>query len=273
MRRFAHLWLPPLGLIAALLLAWEAWVRVRGVEPYVLPAPSRLWPAFWEARPLLAGHVRTTLTETLVGVVLGAALGAALAILIASVPLLRRALEPVLVASQTIPLIVLAPLLVLWFGFGMAPKIVIVVLIVFFPVAVSTSAGLLAADREQIDLVRSLGARRRQVLRLVTLPSALPSFFSGLRISSAYAVAGAVYGELIGSSSGLGLFIERSRRSYRVDQVLVAVMVIALLSAALFGLVHLLSRLVTPWDRPLEPGPAPTSPRREVRRPRERTPA
>jgi ABC-type nitrate/sulfonate/bicarbonate transport system permease component len=273
MRRLLHHGLPPLALLAALLLTWELWVRLRDVQPYVLPPPSRLWPAFWESRSLLAGHLRTTLTETVVGVALGAALGAVLAVAIASAPLLRRALEPVLVASQTIPLIVLAPLLVLWFGFGMAPKIVIVVLIVFFPVAVATTAGLLAADHEQIDLVRSLGAGRRQVLRLVTLPSALPSFFAGLRISSAYAVAGAVYGELIGSSSGLGLFIERSRRSYRVDQVLVAVVVIALLSAALFGLVHLLGRLLTPWDRPHEPGRAPTEARRPARPAPERTPA
>jgi ABC-type nitrate/sulfonate/bicarbonate transport system permease component len=243
-------------LLAVLLASWELWVRVRDVAPYVLPPPSRIWPAFWEARPLLGGHLSTTLTETVLGVVLGAALGAVLAVVIAGVPLLRRALEPLLVASQTIPLIVLAPLLVLWFGFGMTPKIVIVVLIVFFPVAISTAAGLMATDPEQIDLVRSLGARRRQVFRLVTLPSALPSFFAGLRISAAYAVAGAVYGELIGGSSGLGLFIERSRRSYRVDQVLVAVLLITLLSAALFGLVHLLSRLAMPWARAADQRPS-----------------
>ncbi len=255
MRRTARAWLPPVVLLAALLGVWELWVRLRHVPPYVLPAPSRLWPAFWTARPLLWGHLRTTLGETVLGVVLGAALGAVLAIAIASVPLLRRALSPLLVASQTIPLIVLAPLLVLWFGFGVTPKVVIVVLIVFFPVAISTATGLMAVDQDQIDLARSFGASRAQVLRLVTLPGALPSFFSGLRISSAYAVAGAVYGELIGGSSGLGLFIERSRRSYRVDQVLVAVVLIALLSAALYGLVNLASRLATPWNRPPEKTP------------------
>ncbi|MPY94515.1 MAG: ABC transporter permease subunit [Acidimicrobiia bacterium] len=259
-------WLPPLALLAALVLIWEAWVRVRGVATYVLPPPSHLWPAFWEARPLLGAHLRTTLAETVAGVVLGAALGAVLAVAVASVGLLRRALEPLLVASQTIPLIVLAPLLVLWFGFGMTPKVVVVVLIVFFPVAVSTAAGLTSADPEQVDLVRSLGASRHQVLRLVTVPTALPSFFAGLRISSAYAVAGAVYAELIGGSSGLGLFIERSRRSYRVDQVLVAVVLIALLSAALFGLVHLASRLFTPWNAPSATSTSTSD------RPRERTP-
>jgi ABC-type nitrate/sulfonate/bicarbonate transport system permease component len=249
-------WSPPVLLLLGLLAVWEVWVRARDVAPYVLPPPSDLWPAFWEARPLLGGHLRTTLTETVVGVVLGAALGATLAVAIASVGVVRRALEPLLVASQTIPLIVLAPLLVLWFGFGMTPKVVVVVLIVFFPVAVSTAAGLMSADAEQVDLVRSLGAGRRQVLRLVTIPAALPSFFAGLRISSAYAVAGAVYAELIGGSSGLGLFIERSRRSYRVDQVLVAVVLIALLSAALFGLVQLASRIFTPWDTTTDAAPA-----------------
>ena len=170
-----------------------------------------------------------------------------LAIAVASAAPVRRVLEPLLVASQTIPLIVLAPLLVYWFGFGMTPKVVVVVLIVFFPVAISTAAGLAAADREQIDLVRSLGADRLTVLRLVLVPSALPSFFSGLRISAAYAVAGATLGELIGGRSGLGIYIARSQRAFRFDQILAGVLVVATLSAALFGLIHLLARLATPW--------------------------
>src|SRR5436190_8956 len=172
-------------------------------EPDVLPAPSRVATALWDTRDVLQGHIVTTVTETALGVLLGAALGVTLAILVASSGLARRTVEPLLVASQTIPLIVLAPLLVLWFGFGMTPKVVVVVLIVFFPVAISTASGLASADSEQLDLVRSLGAGRLQELRLVRVPAALPSLFSGLRISSTYAVAGATLGVLIGGRAGL----------------------------------------------------------------------
>jgi ABC-type nitrate/sulfonate/bicarbonate transport system permease component len=222
-------------------------VRWRDTKSYLLPAPSRVAVALWDTRQVLRGHVVTTVVETALGVGLGAALGVALAVAVASAAPVRRVLEPLLVASQTIPLIVLAPLLVYWFGFGMTPKVVVVVLIVFFPVAVSTAAGLAGADREQIDLVRSLGAGRLTVLRLVLIPSALPSFFSGLRISAAYAVAGATLGELIGGRSGLGIYIARSQRAFRFDQILAGVVVVAGLSALLFGLVHLLARLTTPW--------------------------
>jgi ABC-type nitrate/sulfonate/bicarbonate transport system permease component len=239
--------LPPLLFLAVLVAAWEGWVRWRQTKSYLLPAPSRVAGALWNTREVLWGHVGTTVAETALGVVLGAALGVILAIAVASAAPVRRVLEPLLVASQTIPLIVLAPLLVYWFGFGMTPKVVVVVLIVFFPVAVSTAAGLASADQEQIDLVRSLGARRPGVLRLVLIPSALPSFFSGLRISAAYAVAGATLGELIGGRSGLGIYIARSQRAFRFDQILAGVVVVAVLSAVLFGLIHLLARLATPW--------------------------
>jgi ABC-type nitrate/sulfonate/bicarbonate transport system permease component len=204
--------------------------------------------AFWDTRDLLWMHARTTVAETALGVVLGALLGVALAVAIASSAPVRRVLEPLLVASQTVPLIVLAPLLVYWFGFGMTPKVIVVVLIVFFPVAVSTTSGLVGAEREQVDLVRSFGAGRLQVLRLVLVPTALPSFFAGLRISAAYSVAGATLGELIGGRSGLGIYIARSQRAFRYDQILAGVVIVAALSATLFGLLHLLARLTTPWQ-------------------------
>lgn len=249
MRRILTTWAPPCLVAAALVGLWELWVRVRRVPRYVLPAPSRVAGAFWEMKGTLGPHVATTLAETVIGMTLGAFVGVAIAGAIAASPLVRRTLEPLLVASQTIPLIVLAPLLVLWFGFGLAPKIVVVALIVFFPVAITTSAGLLAVDRDQIDLVRSLGANRKQQFRLVLFPSALASFFAGLRIAAAYAVAGAVYGEFVGGERGLGLVILRAKNSTKIDRVLVAVAIIALLSAGLFGLVHLAARLAMPWER------------------------
>ncbi|HSJ43221.1 MAG TPA: ABC transporter permease [Euzebyales bacterium] len=241
--------LPHAILIAALLLAWELGVRVFETPAYILPPPSQILAAFGEVRGLLGGHVATTLTEALVGIVAGAVAGVALAVAVWAVPLFRRLAYPLLVASQTIPMIVLAPLLVLWFGFGLTPKVVVVALIAVFPVAISTVHGLSSADAEQIDLLRSMGADRRDILRLVLVPGATPAFFAGLRIASAYAVAGAVIAEWVGASSGLGLFLTRSQTSFRVDRVFVGVAVIAVLSIALFGLVDLLSRVAAPWQR------------------------
>jgi len=253
-RRFLGSWaaraweyLPALLLLAALVAGWEAWVRVFDTKPYILPAPSRVWSAFLDVRGVLPGHIRTTMTEAVLGLVYGAVVGVVLAVLIASLPLVRRVLYPLLVVSQTIPMVVLAPLLIAWFGFGMTPKIVVVALIAFFPIVVSTAEALAGADPEMVGLVRSMGAGRLQVMRYVLLPSALPAFFAGLKIAAAYAVVGAVIGEWVGASSGLGLFITRSQRSFRVDQIFVAVVVVALTSIALFGVVHVLARLVSPW--------------------------
>jgi putative hydroxymethylpyrimidine transport system permease protein len=239
--------LPATVFLVALIAGWEAWVRVRDVPSYLVPAPSELWQAFLDQRGTLPEHTRTTLGEALLGLFFSAVLGVALAALIASVPLARRVLYPLLVLSQNIPVLVLAPLLAVWFGFGMTPKVVIVVLIGFFPIAVNTADGLLNADREMVALVRSMGANRWQVLRTVLVPSAVPSFFAGLQIGAAYAVIGAVIAEWMGASSGLGLFITRSQRAFRTDQIFMAVVLIALVSIALFGAVQLLARLVMPW--------------------------
>ncbi len=240
-------WVAPLLLVIALLTAWQLWVSVGHVAAYLLPAPSRIAGAFVSSRGLLAGHVMTTSVEALLGLLAGAGAGVLLAVAIASVGLLRRVLYPLLVASQTIPMVVLAPLLVLWFGYGLTPKVVVVALIVFFPVVVSTVTGLAGADHELVDLVRSMGASRRQVLRTVLFPAAVPAFFAGLQISSAYAVAGAVIGEWVGAQSGLGVFIDRARASYAVDRIFVAVVVVAALSMLLFGLVSLAARMASPW--------------------------
>lgn len=243
----AREYLPAALLLILLIAGWEAWVRVFDTKPYILPAPSRVWSAFLDVRGQIPGHARTTLVEALLGLTIGAGIGVTLAALLSAMPLLRRVLYPLLVISQTIPMVVLAPLLIAWFGFGMTPKIVVVALIAFFPIAVSTADALTGADREMVGLVRSMGAGRLQVLRYVLLPAALPAFFAGLKIAAAYAVAGAVIGEWVGASSGLGLFITRSQRAFRVDQIFVAVAFVAFASVALFAAVHVLSRLALPW--------------------------
>jgi ABC-type nitrate/sulfonate/bicarbonate transport system permease component len=256
-RRLVLAWAPPLLFAAALVGAWELWVIVRDSPSYVLPSPGRVVGAFGDSAGLLPRHVTATVAESVAGLGIGALAGAAIAGLLAGVPVARRMLEPILVASQTIPMIVLAPLLVIWFGIGAAPKVVVVALITFFPVAVSTASGLAGADPDLVELVRSMGARPGQVLRVVRVPAAVPSFFAGLRIAAAYAVAGAVIGELVAGERGLGVFINRSRSSFQVDRIFVAVVVVAVLSALLFAAVGVLARLAAPWQRPPSPLPRP----------------
>ncbi len=239
--------LPATLLLVALVCLWEGWVRAFDTKPYILPAPSRIWNAFLEVRGLLPAHIRTTLSEALLGLAVAAALGVALAAVMASVPLVRRVLYPLLVVSQTIPMVVLAPLLIIWFGFGMTPKVVVVTIIGFFPIVVSTVDGLTGADREMVGLVRSMGANRVQVLRHVLIPAATPAFFAGLKIAAAYAVLGAVIGEWVGASSGLGIYITRSQTAFRTDRVFVGIVVVAALSIALFLAVQVLARLASPW--------------------------
>ena len=222
-------------------------MRVAGTPSYLLPPPGSLLDAFLDQRAVLPVHIRTTLSEALLGLAFAALLGVGAAALIASLPLARRVLYPLLVVSQNIPVLVLAPLLAVWFGFGLTPKVLIVVLIGFFPIAVNTADGLMNADREMVALVRSMGADRLKVLRLVLIPSAVPSFFAGLQIGAAYAVIAAVIAEWMGASSGLGLFIIRSQRAFRTDQIFMAVVLIALISITLFVCVHLLARYAMPW--------------------------
>jgi len=239
---------PPALFVVALLALWELWASRSTSRNPVVPAPSRIWRAFLDTAHLLPAHLRTTLTETAAGVVVGVAAGVVVAVVVSGWPLARRVLQPLLVVSQTVPVQVLAPLLVLWAGFGLAPKIVVVSLVVFFPVAVATAGGLQNVDVELTELVRSFGGGRAVLLRLVLIPAALPGLFAGLRISLTYAVAGAVIGESIGATSGLGLYIARSQRAFRYDQVFVGVAVVALLSVVLFSLVSVLARVLCPWQ-------------------------
>jgi ABC-type nitrate/sulfonate/bicarbonate transport system permease component len=246
MRAVRTMW-PPLLLIALIIAGWEVIVRWRAVPEYLLPSPSQIVAAAITAGPLLPGHLGTTVTEALLGIALGGTAGVALALSVALSEPLRRAVAPLLVVSQTIPLVVLAPLLVVWLGFGAAPKVVVVALIVVFPVAVSTAAGLGSADPELVELVRSMGGHRFTVLRTVSIPTAIPACFAGLRISVTYAVGGAVVGEWVGATSGLGVFIDQASRSYRVDDIFVATVLIAGLSFALYGAVGLVARWASPW--------------------------
>ncbi len=244
-------WLPPVVAFALLIGAWQVWVQVRGVEPWLVPSPGRIAREAVRLAPHLGGPVRTTLVEATWGLVLGALLGVVLALAIARFRLARQVLYPIVAISQTIPMIVLAPLLVVWFGFGIAPKIVLVTLIVLFPVLVATVGGLDGADPDLVELVRSTGAGERQILRTVRLPAARPAFFGGLRIAATYAIGGAVVAEYLGGSTrdtGLGKLIQRSQASYDVDRIFVAVAVVGILTALLFAAIDQLARVAVPWE-------------------------
>lgn len=246
-REVIERYVAPLVLFGALLLAWEAAPRALSTPRWMLPTPTDIARATVEVRDVLPAQIRTTLTEAMIGLAAAATSGLVVALAIAGSAFVRRLLYPLLVISQNIPLIVLAPLLAVWFGFGMLPKVLIVALVGFFPIAIATADALVHADPELLDLLRTMGASRWQVLRIVRLPGAIPAFFAGLRISATYAIFGAVIGEWVGARAGLGLFITRSQTAYRTDRVFVAVIVIAAISMALFALVQVAERLAMPW--------------------------
>jgi ABC-type nitrate/sulfonate/bicarbonate transport system permease component len=245
--RFRQEALPPLLLIAFTVLAWQIFAVRSGLSAFILPSPVEVGRAAWETRDLLAAAIGTTMLETLIGLAVAIALGIALATTMDLVDFLRRALYPILVASQTVQILAIAPLLIIWFGFGLLPKVIIVVLICFFPLAVNTADGLASADPDLIALLRSMGASRGQIWRIIRLPSALPSFFSGLRIAVTYSVVGATIGEWVGGSAGLGLYMLRSKNSLATDQVFVAIVVTSAISIGLFALIYLLERRALPW--------------------------
>lgn len=245
----AHHVVPPILALVVLIGVWEVAVRTFGIAPYLLPSPTKVWHAFGELSSTVGDDIVTTMTEALLGLTLGAFAAVVIAVLLWSWSFARRAVLPLLVISQTVPMVVLAPLLVLWFGLGTMPKVIVVALTTFFPVVVSTVQGLLATDQDRIDLFRTMRASRRDITRHVLLPSAMPSFFAGLRIGASYAVAAAVIGEWVGATAGLGLLLTRAQRSFRIDRVFVAVGVITFFSVALYVFVDQLSRVLMPWQR------------------------
>ncbi len=246
-------WLLPALVLAALLGAWQiaasngALADLLGLEPFLVPSPAEIATALWEERDLLAENAWVTLREIVLGFLCALVAGLGFAILLHLSPTLRRAFYPLIVASQTIPILVIAPILVIWFGFGIGPKLAIIALICFFPITVNTLDGLRSADPEAIKMMRTLDASRAQVLWRVELPGALPYAFSGARIAVAIAVIGAVFGEWSGSSAGLGHMILQDNAQLETARVFAAVFVLSAIALALYGLVALTERRVITW--------------------------
>ncbi len=190
-----------------------------------------------------------TLLEVVVGFALALTVGLLLAFLIDASPTLDRAVYPLVVASQTVPVPAIAPLLLIWFGYGLLPKVLVTALIGFFPIVVATVDGLRSADRETLAMLRTFGANGRTLFRLVRLPAALPAIFSGAKIAIAVCVIGAVFGEFVGAREGLGYLLTRAIAQFRTDRVIAAVVLLSLMGIGLFLIVSLLERLLLPWRR------------------------
>lgn len=221
---------------------------VGGLVPrYMLPSPLDVLSAFVSDAPLLWEHAKVTLQEAFLGLALGVGLGFVFAVVMDAFEVLYRALYPILVLTQTVPTVAIAPLLVLWFGYEMVPKVILIVIITFFPVTVGLLDGFRAADRDAVGLLRSMGAGRWQIFRYLKCPSALPQFFSGLRIAAAYSVVGAVISEWLGGFAGLGVYMTRVKKAFAFDKMFAVIFLISIISLLLMALVNLLERRCMPY--------------------------
>lgn len=229
--------------------AWALIKAVTEIPDTSLPAPAQVLDALVDQRGLLAENAWVTLQEVLIGFSAAVALGIGLAVAIHASRIVERAVYPWLVVSQMVPIVAVAPIFVIWTGFDLRPKIMVIALVAFFPVAVSTIDGLKAADRELLDLLRTLGASRWRRFRMARVPAALPFVFGGLKVAAALAVVGAVFGEWVGSSAGLGHLILVFNNQVATADMFAAIAVLALIGIALFGAVLLLERLLLPWYR------------------------
>ena len=237
--------LPALA-IGILLLVWEALVRTMKIPSYVLPAPTQVLGALWKDRAELMRHSAVTVSEALAGMGISLVLAVALAMLIDVSEKVKAMLYPILVVTQTVPMIVLSPILILYMGFGSAPKILTVVLMCFFPIVVSFADGMGQIDPGYVNLIRTYGGSRLQVYTLVKIPYALPALFSGLKVAATYSISGAVVGEWVASQAGIGYYLLRVKNSYALDKMFASVLVIILLSLMMNGLITLLQRLCLP---------------------------
>jgi NitT/TauT family transport system permease protein len=244
-------WLIVPASLAVGLLLWEALVRASGLPAFILPAPSQVWLRFLRALAdgSLGRHVWVTFQEVFLGLLLGVVAASLLGYLLAKSRRLERALAPYVVASQSIPIVAIAPLLVIWFGPGLLSKLLICALIVFFPVLVNTIVGLHSVPDDLRDLMRSLRAGRWQTFRMLELPAALPVFLGGLRIGATLSVVGAVVGELVGADRGLGFLINVGRGEYDTALVFVAVFTLIAMALALYGAVVWLESRLLWWRR------------------------
>jgi NitT/TauT family transport system permease protein len=230
-----------------ILVVWEALARWFAIRSWILPAPLEIAYAMWDWRLELAWHSLTTLYETLIGFGLAIAISVPLAVLVVYSPMLQNTIYPILVVLQSVPKVAIAPLLALWIGFGILPKVIVVFLVCFFPIIVATATGLSAVPAPLMELIRSLSASKLQTFIKIRFPTALPHIFVGLKIAVTFAVIGAVIGEFVGSESGLGYLILVASSQSRTPLAFGALVVLTVMSIALYYGLVLLERLIVPW--------------------------
>lgn len=236
--------------ISAIIVILAVWQILSGagiVPPFLLPSPVDVIRAFVKDFPLLMEHSKVTLAEAALGLLIGVGIGFVFAILMDSFQPFYRAFYPIIVITQTIPTIAIAPLLVLWLGYDMAPKVTLIVIVTFFPIAVGLLEGFRAADSDMMNLLRAMGANKIQIFRHVKLPGAMDRFFASLKISASYSVVGAVIAEWLGGYNGLGVYMTRVRKSYAFDKMFAVIFLISVISLFLMYGVELLQKKLMPW--------------------------
>lgn len=240
--------LAPIVFILILLGLWEIVVGVGGIEKYIMPAPSDVIKVLFSDFKVMIPHILATLYEGLVGFIIAIGLSIILAVIMDMVPLIKKSLYPVLVISQTIPTIALAPLFIIWFGFGALPKIIVVVIVCFFPIVISIVDGLEGVDGDLINHFKLMGASKLNVFMHLKLPYGMINFFSGMRIAATYSIMGAIIGEWLGGDKGLGVYMTRARSAYALDKMFAAIVIIVIISMAIFILVSVMEKVFTPWN-------------------------
>ncbi|PVH28662.1 ABC transporter permease [Pararhodobacter oceanensis] len=236
-------YLPTLVIGLMLLAGWEVYCTLASVSPLVLPAPSGIFRALFLNRAEIGSHALATFLVAALGFSLSVTFACATSVALHFTPWAERGLMPLFVISQTVPLVALAPLMILWFGFGLLPKILLVILVTFFPMLLSLLSGYRQTPDAFADLLASMGASRWAIFRRATIPSARPGFLAGLRISATYAIVATIFAEYAGARQGLGIYILSAKNNFRADLVLSAVVVSAALTLALLGLIRLLDHL------------------------------
>ncbi len=234
--------------VAVILIVWQC-VSMAGLVPnYMLPSPVEVAGAFAGEFPLLMQNAKVTLLEAFLGLFFGVALGFVMAVLMDHFGRLYQALYPIIVLTQTVPTVAIAPLLVLWFGYQMLPKVILIVIVTFFPITVGLLNGFRSADRDMIALMRSMGAGKFQIFKCIKLPGAMGQFFASLRISASYAVVGAVISEWLGGFEGLGVYMTRVKKAFSFDKMFAVIFLISVISLLLMKLVDVLQKKCMPWE-------------------------